>query len=67
MDFPMFLAEALMPSMMVRYAGSKVFVALQATEFGQEGIDEGAEVCLFRPGWWTIYMIIIVMMDNNNL
>ncbi|CAL1126716.1 unnamed protein product [Cladocopium goreaui] len=34
-------SSALMPSMMVRYAGSKVFVALQATEFGQEGIDEG--------------------------
>ena len=39
-----------MPSMMVRYAGSKVFVALQATEFGQEGIDEGAEVCFGQGG-----------------
>ena len=39
-----------MPSMMVRYAGSKVFVALQATEFGQEGIDEGADVCFGQGG-----------------
>eukprot|EP00435_Cladocopium_sp_Y103_P045037 s757_g12.t2 len=34
-------SSALMPSMMVRYAGSKVFVALQATEGIHDGIDEG--------------------------
>ena len=41
----------MMPSMMVRYAGAKVFVALQATEFGHEAMDEGKEGPVFgmRP------------------
>eukprot|EP00438_Fugacium_kawagutii_P032600 Skav233145 [mRNA] locus=scaffold1669:42094:66418:+ [translate_table: standard] len=43
-------SSALMPSMMVRYAGAKVFAALQATE---EGIhDEGAEAWGMLGATW---------------